>query len=240
MRPKVSIIITSYNYARYIGECIASCRRQTFQDIEIVVVDDCSIDESVAVAERLHCKDHRVKLHVLPRNHGYSYAKNYGIRHSFGEYIALIDADDVLTPDSIETRLNAFTDGIDMVHGIALRWYGGRDTRGYNKKTYCHAQGRMYRRRVYELFGLYYEPLRSMSDKEFIYRLGVHPQSPLPRQIHHRRIKRPVALYRKHDAQMHRVRKQHKKMNDEIKKIFKRRIKQLRREGITKDNTEWL
>jgi hypothetical protein len=95
----------------------------------------------------------------------------------------------------------------------------------------------MWRRNVYYEHGLYFEPLRSMGDKEFIYRVGVHPDSPLPRLVHDKRIKQPVAMYRKHAGQMHKVRRGKTIENDTIKEIFAVRIQQLKREGITRENT---
>lgn len=242
MKPVVSIIITLYNYADYIGECLQSCIDQTFSDIEIIVVDDCSTDRSIEIVQQYHNIDKRIRIFTLPVNHGYSYAKNYGIKMSNGKYIALIDADDKLTQRSIEWRCDVLQKRpkIEMVHGIALRWYGGCVTRGFNKKTYIHAQGRMYRRQVYEQYGLYCEQLRAMADKEFVYRIGVHPDSPFPKLVKDKRIKKVVALYRKHDVQMHRRRKRKPAINKIVKKLFNRRINQLLREGITKENTEYL
>jgi len=241
-QPLVSIIVTLYNYEKYIDECIASCLRQTHDNLEIIVVDDCSTDSSLDVVSCFHGDHKNVKIISFEHNHGYAHAKNAGIRKSKGEFIVLVDADDVLLPTGIALRLNGFAGSpeVDLVHGLALRWYGGNDTRGYNKKTYVHAQGRMYRRSVYDRFGGYYEGLRSMSDKEYVYRLGVHPDSPLPRLVKDKKIKTPVALYRKHEDQMHKVRRENPKRNSKIKKMFKTRIKQLKREGITRENTRFL
>jgi hypothetical protein len=128
---------------------------------------------------------------------------------------------------------------VSLVHGYAERWYGSDDRRGVNKKTYCHAQGRMWRKSVYWKYGLYYTNLRSMGDKEFIYRLGVHPESGLPSKVEDYKIKKIMALYRKHPEQMHKTRRDDPKRNAKIKAQFKARIKQLKREGITRENTEF-
>lgn len=238
--PLVSIIITNYNYHHYLRGCVKSCIDQTYHYLEIIVVDDGSSNYDIYSELQGEYDSVYVKYH--DKNMGYAAAKNTGILASKGEYIVMIDADDKLTLNSIEARLNVFErhPDIDLVHGIALRWYGGTDTRGYNKKTYIHAQGRMYRRSVYERFGLYYEKLRSMADKEMVYRLGVHPDSPLPKLIKEKKIKDVVAWYRKHDLAMHKQRRLKPKYNAKIKKIFKQRIKQLKLEGITKNNTRFL
>ena len=243
--PKVSVIVTLYNYEKYIKECLESVQNQTFQDWECIVVDDCSTDEGPAIVQEFVRKDKRfAAVHAL-ENCGYGACKNKGILASSGEFIRPLDADDKLLPNALEDALKAFEKHpeVSLVHGYATRWYGGNDTRGVNKKTYCHAQGRMWRRDVYQDFGLYYEPLRSMGDKEFIYRLGVHPDSPLKRRVKDYKLKKIVAYYRKHDqlVQMHKYRKYvNPEVGKQIKKQFKARIKQLKREGITRENTEFL
>jgi len=161
--------------------------------------------------------------------------------------IVFIDADDILTPDSLENRYEYFKDNpkIDMVHGRAFRWRWNEKEKewepdGYRKNAVIHAQGIMIKREVFEKFGLFYEKLRSKADKEMTYRLGVHRDSPLPKLIKCKKIKNYVAYYRKHKDQMHKQRKANPKINNKIEKTFKQRIKQLKREGITKENTLWL
>ena len=247
MKPLVSIIITCYNYEQYIGECIESCLSQTYPNIQTIVVDDASTDNSLDIITSYRWKNGKINSDIdlktiqLNKNHGYSHCKNVGIREANGDFLVFIDADDKLTPDSVELRMAMFEKNpkLDFVHGIALRWYGGDDLRGYNKKTYCHAQGRMYRRSLHEKYGLYYN-MRSMADKEWVYRLGVHPDSPLPKLIKEKKLKKVVAWYRKHDEQMHKLRRLKPKYNAKIKKKFKKRIKALNRDGITKLNTEYL
>ena len=243
MKPLISVIITLYNYEEYVAECIASCIEQTYDNFEIIVVDDCSTDGSYEVAERF---THHIRLFKTDKNRGYSHAKNVGIREAKGDFIVHLDADDMLLPDSLETRYRYFEENpkIDMVHGRAWRWIktdGRWHTDGFNKKAVIHAQTIMIRKSVFERFGLFYEKLRSKADKEMTYRLGVHRDSPLMKQIKVKKVKDFVALYRKHDQQMHKCRKKDKKQNDKINKIFKKRIKRLKKEGITKMNiSEWL
>ena len=181
---KISIIITLYNYADYIQDCLASINAQTCRDFEVIVVDDYSTDGGTNKAAS-YISGYKMNgwVEVLPSNMGEAYARNTGVRLAKGEYLVFVDADDILTKDSLEIRLVEFEKNpkLDFVHGIALRWYGGDDTRGHSD-TYCHAQGRMYRRNLHERFGLYYN-MRSMNDKEWTYRLGIHPESPLPKLV---------------------------------------------------------
>ena len=243
-KPLVSVIVPYYNYGLFVQDCLLSINMQKYPYWECIVVDDGSNREAATALQHFlnllraagNTKFRRIRH---SENRGYNAAKNTGILAAKGEFIRLIDADDVLTPNALYDGLVNMTPDVDMVHGLAVRWYGGTDFRGVNKKTYCHAQGRMWRRSVYERFGLYYEPLRSMGDKEFIYRLGIHPDSPLPRRVKDRKIDKIVAHYRKHDGQMHKVRRTKPKYNARIKKLFKRRIKQLKREGITSENTRF-
>ena len=241
-KPLVSVIITLYNYQQYVKECIKSVALQTFQDFEVIIVDDCSTDNSANIAEAAMDK-HGLNGWVmrLDENLGYSVAKNTGIKKAQGKYIATLDADDIFTVKSLEVRVRHLEADpkLDFVHGVAMRWYGGLDTRGYNKKTYVHAQGRMYKRELHEKFGLYHA-MRSMSDKEFVYRIGVHPDSPLPKLVKELKIGDVVAWYRKHDLAMHKVRRDSPKYNEQIKMVFKKRIKHLRKNGITENNTEFL
>ena len=119
---KVSIIIPLYNYAQYIGHCIDSCLRQDFkEDYEIIVVDDCSTDGSVLrVREFMHeGESSKVKLICHKRNKGYSAAKNTGIVASRGTYVALIDADDMLTDSSVRSRVS-FLDQHPTFQGDAM------------------------------------------------------------------------------------------------------------------------
>ena len=243
MPSRVSVVVPYYNYGDYVEDCLESIDVQSYEDWEVIVVDDGShhgaVDDLIdaILATVMLCN---VITH--PENRGYNAAKNTGILAAKGEFIRLIDADDVLTPNALEDAVKIFDEHpeVDLVHGYADRWYGGDDFRGINRKTYCHAQGRMWRRSVYDRFGLYYEPLRSMGDKEFIYRLGVHPDSPLPRLVKDYKLKKVVAHYRKHEDQMHKWKKYKRPDVGKLhKKQFKRRIKQLLREGITKENTRF-
>lgn len=238
--PLVSIVITHYNYSQFIGECLASTLALTYPKTEVIVVDDGSdnshYDKMMAVAEQYPC---RVISHG--ENRGYAAAKNTGVLESCGEYIRMFDADDYMLKGGLCALLDVFdkNPAAEFVSGRCLRWYGKKDTRGFNPKTKHHPQGWLYKKTIHDKYGLYYEQLRSMADKEFQYRLGVHPLSPLPQLVVAKRTKNVVALYRKHIVQMHRVRKQKPKRNAEILGVFKRRIADLRRDGITRQNTRF-
>jgi glycosyltransferase involved in cell wall biosynthesis len=118
--PLVSVIIPCYNYARYLSECLESVLAQTVVPEEILVVDDGSTDNTREVAESF--RERRV-AYVHQQNQGLASARNTGIAHSSGEYLALLDADDVWHPRKIELQLdylqhhrNLGALGTEMIH----------------------------------------------------------------------------------------------------------------------------
>ena len=104
--PKVSIIIPTFNRAHLIKRSINSILHQTFQDFEIIIVDDGSEDETKTVVQAINDKRIRYIRHV--RNQGSSAARNTGIVNSKGEYIAFLDSDDIWLESKLEKQLDAF------------------------------------------------------------------------------------------------------------------------------------
>ncbi|MCX6043828.1 MAG: glycosyltransferase [Chloroflexi bacterium] len=99
--PLVSIVIPNFNHARYLGAAISSVLTQSYPNIEIIVVDDGSTDESRAVAARY---GNRIR-YIWQENRGLSAARNTGIRAASGEYIGLLDADDLYEPHCLATMM---------------------------------------------------------------------------------------------------------------------------------------
>lgn len=91
--PKVSVIIPVYNVEKYLRECLDNVVNQTLRDIEIICIDDGSVDSSLLILEKYREKDQRVKV-LSQENSGSGAARNRGIRSARGEYIAFLDADD--------------------------------------------------------------------------------------------------------------------------------------------------
>ncbi len=102
--PNISIIIPTFNCAKYITEAIESVLRQTYKDIEVVVADDGSTDNTREVL-RPYIENNKI-IYIYQENQGPGAARNTGIKLAKGDYIAFLDADDTLTEDSIEKRLN--------------------------------------------------------------------------------------------------------------------------------------
>lgn len=108
-QPKVSVVITSYNYEDYIGEAIESVIAQTYQNWELIVVDDASTDGSVALISRYQEQyPDRIKLIALSENRGVGYVANLGIQHSTGELIANLGSDDKMLPQRLEKQVAVF------------------------------------------------------------------------------------------------------------------------------------
>ena len=109
--PKISVIIPIYGTEKYLDKCLLSVREQTFKDIEIICVDDCSPDNSYKIVEK-HCKqDKRVVLIRHEKNLGLGGARNTGIRAAKADYLASVDSDDFISKNMLEALWNATDNG---------------------------------------------------------------------------------------------------------------------------------
>ena len=113
--PIVSIIVPAYNAQNYIADCINSVIDQTFSQWELLLIDDGSTDQTPALIDDFAKKDPRI-FAFHQKNKGVSAARNKGLDQAAGEYIVFLDADDLLTPNSLETRIETIQ-GADMVIG---------------------------------------------------------------------------------------------------------------------------
>ncbi|HRF08147.1 MAG TPA: glycosyltransferase family A protein, partial [Xanthobacteraceae bacterium] len=103
-RNLISVIVPAYNAGRYIGRCLASAGGQTYRDIEVIVVDDGSTDDTVERVREAMVADPRVHLVQTDRG-GVSRARNLAIARARGDLIAPLDADDLWTRDKLERQL---------------------------------------------------------------------------------------------------------------------------------------
>ena len=102
MNPLVSIITPNYNAALFIAETIKSVQNQTYTNWELIIVDDCSTDNSVSIIKDFQKKDARIKLIELNKNVGPAIVRNEGIKIAKGTYLTFIDSDDIWLPEFIE------------------------------------------------------------------------------------------------------------------------------------------
>jgi glycosyltransferase involved in cell wall biosynthesis len=101
---KISVVISAFNAANYIGETLESVLGQDYHDLEVIVVDDASMDQTEAVVRRFPAD--RIRFSRLTQNSGYAAKpRNVGIRMATGEVVATCDADDLLAPGSLSARM---------------------------------------------------------------------------------------------------------------------------------------
>ncbi|MCI5227621.1 MAG: glycosyltransferase family 2 protein [Candidatus Electrothrix sp. AX2] len=103
---KISIIVPIYNSESYLNASVGSLVEQRYRNIEIILIDDCSYDNSISIAQNIASKDSRVKLVLQKRNQGVSAARNIGIDIATGSYIAFLDSDDFWLPSKLEEQLD--------------------------------------------------------------------------------------------------------------------------------------
>ncbi len=113
--PLVSIVIPVHNGERYIKEALDSCINQTYQNIEIIIVNDESKDSTLDILREYEKKDNRIQVISVSKQNGLGNVINIGIRQSKGEYIARIDADDVMYPTRLEKQIEYLENNSDCV-----------------------------------------------------------------------------------------------------------------------------
>jgi glycosyltransferase involved in cell wall biosynthesis len=125
--PKISVLLTAYNRERYIAAAIESVLGQTFEDFELLVVDDCSSDGTVEIARSYERTDRRVRVVVNPRNLGQFPNRNHAASLARGRYLKFHDSDDLMYPHCLETMVAALD--AEPRAGFALStawaWPGG-------------------------------------------------------------------------------------------------------------------
>lgn len=132
--PKVSIIVPIYNVEDYLERCIASLCNQTYKNIEIILVNDGSPDDSLQIAKRYANIDARISI-VNQKNMGAAFARHNGIKHSTGDYLAFCDGDDELTDDAIQTLIDYSYNGFyDIVSGTYVSVFSDKVKRKNNLK----------------------------------------------------------------------------------------------------------
>ncbi len=119
LTPTVSVIVPCYNYAHFLAGCVDSVLSQEGVKVQVLVIDDCSSDDSAAVAERLSEGDGRVEFRRHQGNRGLIATANEGLEWARGQYVVLLSADDLLTPGSLRRACVAMHrhPNVGMVYG---------------------------------------------------------------------------------------------------------------------------
>ena len=102
----VSIIVPVYNVEKYLPKCVGSLINQTYKNVEIILVDDGSTDQSGNICDTYLEKDNRIVV-LHKKNGGLSDARNFGIEHAKGDYYSFVDSDDYLKEKTIENLVDA-------------------------------------------------------------------------------------------------------------------------------------
>jgi len=176
---KVSIILPTYNGAKYIRESIDSCLNQTYENIELIIVDDGSVDETSEIIKSY--KDKRIKYIRHKQNRGISHALNTGFKNATGEYLTWSSDDNFYASEAIECMVNALNKH-DKIHFIYTNFYKideekyitGRRKVGSVKKLNrknCIGPCFLYRRKVYEEIGDYSQKAFLAEDYEYWLRI---------------------------------------------------------------------
>ncbi len=178
MAPAVSVILTAHNYGRFLDQCIRSVLGQTFQDFEVVIVNDGSTDNTAAILER-YASDSRIATFSL-QGVGLAATANHGIRRSHRRYVMRLDADDFLDPHALMVMVGALDSRPEI--GLVYPDYYRVDEQGrflgYVRVPRVQegdrlldnpplAAGCVYRRSCFDAIGGYDESLRYQEDYDF-------------------------------------------------------------------------
>ena len=205
MIPRVSVVIPTYNYGRYIVEAIESVLNQTFPDREVIVVDDGSTDDTGELIGRF---GDRVR-YIYQRNLGPSAARNTGIRAARGEYVGFLDSDDLWLPEKLALQVAVLDScqAVGLVYSDALFF---RDETqaiiGAHREVFPHPAGRilaqlvlgnvissptpLVRRSILDRVGLFDEDLKASEDWDLWIRIAKICEIAY--------IDQPLAKYRRH------------------------------------------
>ena len=125
-RPRVSVVIPCYNYGRYLRTCVESAlRHQHGVDVEIIIVDDKSTDNSLVIAQAIAVRHPEVSVIAQPVNMGAVATYNHGLTLSRGEYVVLLSADDLLTPGALTraAKIMEMQPSVGLVYGAAPKFH---------------------------------------------------------------------------------------------------------------------
>lgn len=189
MITKVSVIVPAYNVSTYIADALKSLERQSFKEFEVLIVDDGSTDDTAEIVQTFCQRDSRFRLLQKP-NGGLASARNYGIRQARGEYIALLDGDDIYEPDKLITHVIQ----LDRSSKIGVVYSASRAIRDDGKPTFMvlsgkpiksdplvallcknfvgHGSNAVFRRSIFEEVGGFDETLPSCEDVDFWLRIA--------------------------------------------------------------------
>ena len=186
---KVSVIVPAYNVGGYIADSLTSLEQQSFRDFEVLIVNDGSTDNTVDIVKQFTERDNRFRL-LQKENGGLASARNCGIAHAQGEYIALLDSDDIYYPEKLATHVSC----LDRSREIGVVYSASRAIRDDGRETFMvlsgkpvksdpllallcknfigHGSNAVFRRCIIDEIGGFDENLRSSEDLDFWLRVA--------------------------------------------------------------------
>jgi hypothetical protein len=217
MDPRVSFVVPCYNYAHFVAHAVDSLLNQTFAELEVIIVDDASTDDSHQVIER-YARDPRVRIIHHPENRGHIHSYNEGLVLARGEFLGLVSADDfAVQPDAVARQVAifdahpsvgfvytacAFADGNGHIDHIKRPWTGDYVRSGLEEfvsllgENYVPASGTLVRKTCHARVGYYDPGLPHTGDWDLWLRLAARFDVGY--------IDAGLYAYRMHDTNMHR------------------------------------
>lgn len=155
----VSVVIPNYNKALYLADCLNSVFRQSYKNLEVIVVDDCSSDDSKSIVKDLQCEHNNLLLIELKKNGGVSNARNTGIQIASGQYITFLDSDDYfINEKKIENEINRLAQSgkryAFAYSKIAFVDVEGEILRDYLQEDAYYSQGEILSSLIYDVHPL--------------------------------------------------------------------------------------
>lgn len=172
--PKISVVVPVYNVQEYLESCINSILAQTFSDIQIILVDDGSEDNSGKICDIYKSKDDRIFV-IHQKNCGLIKARAAGVKIAIGEWVCFVDSDDMIAPDALECMYSYIADDIDFVV------FEGQTNAIYNAQEYLQLLfkfrllsiwGKLFRRDLFNDYVLSI-PAKFQVGEDFLYQLRI-------------------------------------------------------------------
>ncbi len=201
---EISVIVPLFNQGKYLTDCIDSVLKQKFSSYEIIIIDDCSTDNSYTIANKLKKKSVKISLYRNKKNMGVGFTRNRGIKIAKGEYIVPLDADDMLNGDYLQTVYDHRNESA-IIYTDVVKFD--------KKKTYIKrkAEYDLDKLKTYNIFsvtclykkadcisvGMYDEKIVNLEDWEFALRMGMNG-------FYGKRIPIPLFYYRQRSGSRYR------------------------------------
>lgn len=222
--PSISVIIPTYNAARFIGDAVNSVLEQTVKPMEVIVVDDGSTDNTESIVKEM---DGNIR-YFYQENSGSSIARNTGLEYASGELLSFLDADDIWVKDKLEIQLKLLRNNpeYDVVIGLLYRIPVEKTEEVVSKKIeggeYATSLGStIMKKEVFEEIGTFDEELTMAQDVDFFLRI-------LEADINVLGHEDVVQFYRRHDKNMT---SNEKKANMYLLKAFRKSLNRRRSAG---------